>query len=155
MRVLLRLLQSFALYLGTVVGGVTLFLIIAPLFGYLSYSDRPGPVWFGGFPALGWQQFWANAGDMLGYGAFLGLLFIIPGAVAVLIAWGIERWIRHPVLARGLAAVVAALGAGYWMLGAGWYIAAGPALLVVAVVLGGVAGAGLLVRQRQFPDHGA
>ncbi len=155
MRVLLRFLKSLAFYLGTVAGGVTLFLIIAPLFGYLSYSDRPGPGWFGGFPTLGWQQFWANAGDMLGYGAFLGLLFLIPGAIAVLIIRGIERFVRHQVLARVLAAMVAALGASYWMFGAGWYISAGRVLLVIAVALGGIAGAWFLVRQRQVLDRDA
>jgi hypothetical protein len=46
MRLLLRFLKAVALYLATVVGGVTLFLIFAPLFGYLPYSDRPGPGWF-------------------------------------------------------------------------------------------------------------
>ena len=155
MSVLLRFLKSLALYLATVAGGVTLFLIVAPLFGYLAYSDRPGPGWFGAFPALSWNQFWANAGGMLGYGVFLGILFLIPGAVAVLIIGGIERFVRHQVLVRVLAAVVAALGAGYWMLGAGWYIAAGPALLVVAIILGGLAGAWFLVRGRQVPDRGA
>lgn len=155
MSVLLRFLKSLTVYLVTIAGGVTLFLIIAPLFGYLAYSDRPGSGWFGAFPALSWTQFWANAAGMLGYGAFLGILFLIPGAVAVLIIGGIERFVRHRVLARALAALVGALGAGYWMLGAGSYISAGPALLFLALFLGGLAGAWSLVRQRQVPDRGA
>lgn len=155
MRVLLRFLKSPALYLVTVGGGVTLFLIITPVFGYLSYSDRPGPGWFGAFPALSWKPFWTNALGMLGYGAFLGILFLIPGAVVVLIVRGIERFVRYQVLARVLAALVAALAAGCWMLGAGWYIAAGPELLFVAVFLGGLAGAWFLVRQHQLPDRDA
>jgi hypothetical protein len=146
MHVLLRFLKSLALYLATVAGGVTLFLIAAPLFGYLPYSDRPGPGWFGQFPALGWGEFWANAWEMLGYGLFLAVLFVIPGALGLLLARGVERLVRHRRVQRALAAVVGALAAGWWMLGAGWYISAGWALLVLAVALGGVAGACILVR---------
>jgi hypothetical protein len=144
MHIVLRFAKSLALYLATVAGGVTLFLILAPLFGYLPCSDRPGPGTFDRFPALGWQAFWANAWDMLGYGLFLGLLFLIPGAVGVLLIRGVERVVRRLLALRLLAATIAAGVAGGWMLGAGWYIAAGPALLAVAVALGAFAGGWLL-----------
>jgi hypothetical protein len=145
MRVLLRFVKSVALYLATVVGGVTLFLIFAPLFGYLPYSDRPGPGWFAQFPALSWGQFWSNAWGMLGYGLFLAILFLIPAGLGVLLIMGLERVVSHSLTRRGLAALVAAVAAGWWMLGAGWYISAGMPLLVAAILLGAIAGGWLIV----------
>ena len=136
----LRFLRSLALYVALLTGGVTLFLVLSPLFGYLPYSDRPGPGWFGTFPAIGWRDFWANAWEMVGTGLFLGLMAVIPCAVAVLIVRAAERWVRRPMVVRFLSGFLAALFAGYWMLGAGWYIAAGFPLLIVAVILGAAAG---------------
>ena len=154
MRVVLRFLGSVGLYLAVVIGGVTLFLILAPLFGYLPYSDRPGPGWFASFPALGWLQFWSNAWAMLNYGLFLGVLFIILSMIGVLVIRGIEHVIRRPVIVRALAATVAALVAGYWMLGAGWYISAGVPLLVIAVIFGALAGAWALPVRRPPVERG-
>lgn len=142
-------LRSLALYLAVVVGGVTLFLVLVPLLGYLPYSDRPGPGWYGVFPALGWYAFWKNAGEMLGYGLFLGLLFIVPGAVALLIIRGIERWLPFSTVVRILEILLAALFAGGWMLSAGWYIAAGWPLVALALVLGAVAGAWVIPMPRK------
>jgi hypothetical protein len=144
MRIVGRFAVSLALYLAVVAGGVTLFLILAPVVGYLPYSDRPGPGWFARFPALGWRAFWTNAWGMLEYGTFLAILFLIPGAAGLLLIRGVERLVRHQAVRRALAACVAAAAAGWWMLGAGWYIAAGPALFWLAVALGAVAGGWLL-----------
>ena len=58
---LFRLLIPVALYVLVVIGGTVAFLCIAPIFGYLGYSDRPGPGWFGHFPAVTWSEFRDNA----------------------------------------------------------------------------------------------
>jgi hypothetical protein len=140
----MRFIAALAKYAAFVVGGVTLFLILAPVVGYLPYSDRPGAGWHASFPALGLREFLANARDMLGLGLFLGILFVIPGAVGLLAIRGFERLSRHAWTRRIGAAAIAAATAGYWMLGAGWYIAAGVPLLVIATILGAVAGGWLL-----------
>ena len=155
MKPLLAYLKSVAKYLGFVVGGITLFLILAPVVGYLPYSDRPGPGWHGTFPGLSPREFVANTGAMLEYGLFLAILFVIPGAVAVLVIRGAERLVPRREWRRALGALVGALFAGYWMLGAGWYIAAGLPLLILAVILGGVAGAWFLTRPVEFREQGA
>jgi len=150
-RAVVRFLRSTSLFLLIVGGGVTLFLIFAPLFGYLPYSDRPGPGWYGRFPAMGWSEFWLNAWGMLGYGLFLAIVFPIPGAVGVLLIRGFECVVRNRTARRATATLIAALAAGWWMLGAGWYIAAGTPLLVVSIVLGAITGGALLASPPWFP----
>lgn len=154
MKLILRFIAAVAKYVAFVVGGITLFLILAPVAGYLPYSDRPGPGWHGSLPALGISEFLANAWSMLGYGLFLAVLFVIPAAVAVLVIRGIEMIVHRTGLRRIAAGVVAGLAAGYWMLGAGWYIAAGTAMFVLAVILGVTAGAWLLFSRAEpgIPD---
>lgn len=151
----LDFLKSLAQYLGFVAGGVTLFLIFAPVVGYLPYSDRPGPGWHGTFPALSVREFIANTGAMLEYGLFLAVLFVIPGAFGVLVIRGVERVVRTLTWRRVLATLIGALIAGYWMLSAGWYISAGAPLHVLSIVLGGIAGAWLLTRPAKFVERGA
>jgi hypothetical protein len=140
----LRFAKSLALYVVIVAGGVTLFLIVAPIFGYVPYGDRPGPGWYGEFPALGWTEFWANAWGMLQYGSFLALLFVIPGTLGLLLIRGMQRVVSHQTAQRALTSLIAAVAAGWWMLGAGWYISAGWPLLVLSAFLGALAGAYVL-----------
>ena len=143
-RSLLGFTRSLALFLLVVVGGVTLFLILAPLFGYLPYSDRPGPGWYGRFPAMGWSEFWANGWNMLSLGIFLGIVFPVPGAAGMLLIRAFECVVRNRTARRSAATLIAALAAGFWMIGAGWYISAGLPLVVLASLLGAVTGGALL-----------
>ena len=142
------LVKSTALYLAVVAGGLTVFLIVSPLFGYLPYSDRPGPGWFSRFPGIGWTDFWDNAWHMLGFGLFIALLIAIGGAVSVLFVRAVERT-RAPVwLLRSAGGLMTAVVTGYFTLGAGWYIALSQAGVVVAMLLGAVAGALVLPHPR-------
>ena len=138
------LVRSTALYLAVVVGGLTTFLILSPLAGYLPYSDRPGAGWFGRFPAIGWTEFWSNTWQMLGFGAFIALLIAIGGMVSVVCIRAIER-ARAPLWAvRAVGGLITGVITGYFVLGASWYLALSQAGVVVAVILGGIAGAFVL-----------
>ena len=102
-RFLLDFLRSAGIYELVTYGGLTLFLALAPLVGYLPYSDRPGPGWYGHFPALGWSAFWGNAGQMAGFGLFFAILalqFALPCAVCVVVA---DRYLRRRWLSRLIA----------------------------------------------------
>ena len=135
------------LYLAIVAGGLTLFLVLAPIFGYLPYSDRPGPGWYGHFPALGWSEFWSNALEMLSYGTFIALLIAIGGGVCVLLIRLAERF-GAPLLAVRLAGgLLTAIVTGWFVLGAGWYIALGLPAWITATTLGLIAGAWILPRR--------
>lgn len=142
--------KSVALYLGIVAGGLTVFLIFAPLFGYLPYSDRPGPGWFGSFPALGWTEFWSNALGMAGFGLFIAILIALGGAIVVGIIRLTERF-HAPILAvRVGGAALSAVVTAYFVMGAGWYISLGLPAWIVAVALGALAG-GWFLPQRASP----
>jgi hypothetical protein len=148
-RLLWDLVLSTALYLAVVAGGLTIFLSLAPLFGYLPYSDRPGAGWYGHFPAIGWTDFWRNSWQMLGYGLFVAMLLAIGGVVCVLSIRAAER-VRAPQwILRTFGGLLSAVVTGYFTLGAGWYISLSEPGLLVAVLLGAMAGALVLPRRRQ------
>jgi hypothetical protein len=143
-KTVLRFLRAFVLYLGIVIGGITLFLMLAPLVGYLPYSDRPGSGWFGVFPALGWQAFWGNAWRMLEMGVGFARLFVRPAMILAVVMLLFERLCHQRTVVRVLGGTLGGLIAGYFMLAIGWYIAADSSLLVLAVLLGAVAGITML-----------
>lgn len=150
-RMLLSFLKSVALYLGVVVGGVTLFLIVAPLVGYVPYSDRPGPGWHGSFPAMSWSQFLSHSRGMLGFSLFAALLMSQFAAICVLVIRLLER-LRTPLsVVRFIGGVLTAFLSAYGWLGVGWYIAIGSPAVTLAIVLGALAGAWLLPRRWQKP----
>ncbi|MEO7360145.1 MAG: hypothetical protein ABI120_07440 [Gemmatimonadaceae bacterium] len=136
------------MYLAVVAGGLTIFLSLAPLVGYLPYSDRPGAGWFGRFPAVGWTDFWRNSWQMLGYGVFIATLLAIGGVVCVLCIRATERMGAPDWILRSVGGLLSAVITGYFILGAGWYISLGQPGLIVAVLLGAIAGALVLPRRR-------
>ena len=147
--------KSVALYLGVVAGGLTVFLIFAPLFGYLPYSDRPGPGWHGSFPALGWADFWNNSLQMAGFGVFIALLIASGGAIVVGLIRLTERFHAPLIAVRVGGAILSALVTAYFVMGAGWYISLGLPAWIVSVALGTVAGGWLLPRRTSAPAVGA
>ncbi len=134
-------------FTAIVSGGVTLFLIFAPVVGYLPYSDRPGPGWFGSFPAISPSQFFENSLSMLSTGLFLALLLLLPALVCTLTVRLIEALLRRPPIAQVVGGLCGGVLGGYWMTGAGWYISAGEALFWLALVLGVGAGVGAVPRR--------
>lgn len=132
------LVMPTLVYLGVVVGGTTAFLALAPVFGYLGYGDRPGPGWFGRFPAIGWADFLDSAGGAISIGAFFVVLFAIPGVLLAALT-GLSG--RPAAATRVVGGVAGMLLTGWWMAGAGWYVAAGGPMLALGALLGLVAGA--------------
>ncbi len=155
MHAVLRFLRSLGIYLSVVVGGITLFLILAPVFGYLPYSDRPGPGWYGSFPGLSLRAFFSNAGKMLEFGVFFAVVFLTAGIIIVGAIRLVELVVRPPNTVRVSGGLISAVLTGFWMLGAGWYISAGWPLLMLSIVLGAVAGACCLPRKGSTAHVGA
>ena len=145
-RLLIDLLRSVGLYVLLIVGGSFLFLCLAPVFGYLPYSDRPGPGWIGKFPAIGWADFRNTVEYMLGWALLLLPYAIVAGLIVFSVARLLERF-RTPRIAVALvAAVVAGLVSEHIVLGIGWYIAIARAPGYVAMALGLIYGGLLLPR---------
>ena len=147
-------LRSTLIYELITFGGLTLFLILAPLFGYLPYSDRPGPGWYGRFPALGWSEFWSSAGKMISIGAFfavIALQFAVPCALFIVAA---DRFVHRRLLLYSAGVLLCAAVTFYLMPALGWYVALGAPAMWVGTVLGAVAGY-LFVPQRAPVRAGA
>ena len=128
--------QAVGIYLLVVAGGFALFLALAPLFGYSPYGDRPGPGWYGTFPALSWPQFWRNAWSALTVGAFFAIYLALPALVAFCLVAGFNRLCANALVVRTTGALVTGLITTYMMLGLGWYISLDWPGLIVAVALG-------------------
>jgi len=135
-------LASVGRYLGIVLGGLALFMVLTPLVGYTAYSDRPGPGWHGGFFQISWSEF-------VSYTRFIGewfVFFVSPYALVVaVLSFAVVRIaerLRVPVPAvRGVGGIVTA-GLTFLMLAAaGWYISLGLAAGVWATALGAYVGA--------------
>jgi hypothetical protein len=145
---LFRLLIPVALYVLVVIGGTVAFLCIAPVFGYLGYSDRPGPGWFGHFPAITWSEFRDNALFFLDWATLFIRHSLLFGLLIVLLARGLEL-VRTPSIAVAIiCAVVSVFLTGYLMLAAGWIIALGAVPFYFSLLLALLFGAILLPKRR-------
>ena len=146
---LLDLLRSIGLYVLIVVGGSLCFLCVAPMFGYLPYSDRPGPGWYGKFPALSWAAFWDGVVSMFDWALLLVPYALVAGLIVFAVARLLERFKAPRVLVAVVGALLAGFVSGYIVLAIGWYIAIAEAPVYFAIVLGLVFGVFLLPSARR------
>lgn len=146
-RIAIDLLKTVGLYLLVVGGGVLGFLVFAPVFGYLPYSDRPGPGWFGRFPAVSWGDFWNGASFHLGWSLLLAPYAVVSGLLLFIVARVLERFHIPRLVVAVVGAFLAAFVSGYTVLGIGWYIAIAAPPVYAAMILGILYGAWLLPKR--------
>jgi len=147
LKFLLDLVKSIGLYLVVVVGGTVAFLSLAPVVGYLPYSDRPGPGWYARFPAVSWAEFIETVRFMVDWARLLIWHAIILALLIFLLARSLEL-VRVPrVVVAIICAVVSAFFTGVLIGAAGWYIAIGAAAVYFAMFLALVFGALLLPKR--------
>ena len=131
------LLFSVAVGLGT-----SLVLLIASCAGYLPYSDRPGPGWWG---RVHWPD-WTEIGTYLGFAPWFAYfcLFFGVGLFLLSLVLGFAstpRWLN-----RIVGGVIAALAAALAVAGSGWYLALAPIGPNSALAIGFLYGAFLFPR---------
>jgi len=153
-RFAIDLVKMVGLYLLVVVGGVLAFLSLAPVFGYLPYSDRPGPGWYGRFPAISWRQFWQGASFSLEWSVLLLPYAAACGLALFLVVRVLERVRTSHFVVAVAGALLGGLVSGYVVLGVGWYIAIAAAPVWVATLLGLLFGAWLLPRKEAGVEQG-
>jgi hypothetical protein len=147
-RVGLDLLRSSWRYVALVLGGTSASLIVARVVGYLPYSDRPGPGWYGLFAGATLEGVVRSTGFVLGWALF-AIPFSIFAILPTLSAVRIFEWAGFPrVLNVSIGAGVGAVGTLYLVLGMGWYIALDSYTPWLSAFLGAVYGALLLPRRR-------
>jgi len=114
-----RFVGTALLFSGIVGVGTSLVLLLSSCFGYLPYSDRPGPGWWGRVHWPSWTEFVTYIGfaPWFAYSClFFGLgLF---GLCLVLGLASTPRWLN-----RLVGGVIAAAAAGLAVTAAGWYLA--------------------------------
>jgi hypothetical protein len=132
---MLRVLLRLAAFVIVVVVGLGLLFVGASFIGFLVYSDRPGPGFYGPRFELDFQE----TKFLVSFLGFLVLPLTFVGA-AVLTVELIELRLRLPTTSvRIVGALAAGLFTGLVTAGVGWYIAlageaAGLAMLVGALV---------------------
>jgi hypothetical protein len=142
-----------ALLFSAIVGvGTSLFLFLSSCFGYLPYSDRPGPGWWGRvhFPS------WAEFTSYIGFAPFFAYfcLFFGVGIFGLSLVLGFAstpRWLN-----RLIGGILCAMAGGMAVLGAGWYLALAEIGPDSALVLGLIYGLFLFprfIRARSKPVH--
>lgn len=123
MRILKILGRSFGgttlLFSGFIGIGTSLVLFLASCFGYLPYSDRPGPGWWGRVHWPSWIEFYTYisfapvfAYFCLFFGLGLFVLSLILGIAST------PRWLN-----RLIGGIIASLSAGLAVMAGGWYFA--------------------------------
>jgi hypothetical protein len=141
-RALLALLFQY----GAPIVALYLVLVVPPLFGCLSYSDRPGPGCYGLRSGVGLAELGQHTTTMLSYALFTGR-FLWPIAFLCTLLALLTKWRPRTQWVRGvILGIPGFIGTGYLTAAAGWYFAlSGTAVLVVAAV-GGVVAACVLPR---------
>lgn len=136
MQLLKSLGRGFAgtalLFSVVVAVGTSLVLLVSSCVGYLPYSDRPGPGWWGRVHWPYWGEFVTYVGFTPWFAYFC--LFFGLGLFALSLVLGIAstpRWLN-----RLLGGVIAALAAGLAVLAGGWYFALAEIGPDAALILG-------------------
>ena len=148
LRFLLDLVKSVVLYMLVVIGGTVAFLCLAPVFGYLPYSDRPGPGWYGRFPAISWSEFIENGRFMLDWAGLFFWQAILCALVIFFLARGLELVQTPRIAVAVVCSILSVFLTGFLILAAGWYISIGAAPFYFAILLAVLFGALLLPKRR-------
>ncbi len=137
-----RFAGTALLFSGVVGVGTSLVLLVSSCFGYLPYTDRPGPGWWGHVHWPLWTEFVTYIGFAPWFAYFC--LFFGLGLFGQCLVLGIAstpRWLN-----RLVGGVTAAAAAGIAVAAAGWYMALAAIGPDAAMVLGLIYGVFLFPR---------
>ncbi len=127
--------------LDIVIGGTALFMAVAMLLGYLPYTDRPGPGWYGPRNTVG---------ELPVVAAWLKLNFWVPpiyGAAIFVLVKPLTLFHRLPrAVVRVVASLLAAASGVLWVAATGWFFSLALVVQWAALVMGVLFGALLLPR---------
>lgn len=155
-RLLLDFFRSVVKFLLVAVGGTALFLIVAPVLGYVPYGDRPGPGMHFEPLSLSWQALLVNAELVLGWSLLLSIYDVVVAIFLIAVIRGLERISLPRIGVRIAGGVVGGILSGYVTFGVGWYIGIGVPAILVSLLLGATCGSFILPRdsvERKYNDN--
>lgn len=144
-------LRTVGWYVVLVIGGIAAVLMSSILVGYLPYSDRPGPGWYGKGGSLPLEV----VKFILAWALFLLPPLLVVGSGLWVFTRAVELLPVPTYSVRIAGSTTAALASGFVVLAMGWYIALDEWPVYSAMALGGVWGAWLLPRPRGRPGRNA
>jgi hypothetical protein len=139
--------KSVALFLLVVVGGTAVFMIASSFIGYLPYSDRPGPGWYGWFPVRSAAALVRVVWFMVSFALLCLPAAAVYGSLLVLVIRGIEYFRPRRLFVAVASAIAASFVSILVIAGVGWLIALGRVTVYVAGILGLAYGAFLLPKR--------
>ena|ERR1700690_652271 len=146
---ILRFIKSLGIYLLLVLGGTILFITLAPLLHYVSYSVRPGPGFYERKQPFSLGELVAGMKFGAGYALFMSPYAAVIGTLCIFIVRGLEKVKLHRFAVSSIGGVIFFFATGYLALGMGWYIAAGGPLILATAIFGTVAGAAFIPNLRK------
>jgi hypothetical protein len=135
-----RFISNLGVYLLIVCGGVSLFIGISPAFGYIAYSDRPGPGFYERAQPFSVGEFASGIKFGGGFAAFLALYAAVIGILGILLVRSLEAIKLNRLVVSIFGGTALFFGTGYVTMGIGWYISAGGPLITFAAILGACVG---------------
>jgi hypothetical protein len=142
--------KALAVYAVAVLGSLCLFILGSSAVGYLAYSDRPGPGWYGS----GWHGISA---ELLLFVASLALFGLPSVVLAGAILYGYVRALEAvrfpPAAVRIVGAISAVLVTAGTVSGIGWYIALDGIATYLPVLAGTVVVCLQFPRRRSTARH--
>jgi hypothetical protein len=138
----LGIAQAVGFYLLVVTGMPLLAIVVMSFVGYVPYSDRPGPGWYGLRLAISARElkFFVDWWSVTAVAA-------LPAAVVLYVLRAVLHVVRTPRWALAIVCgFISAFIAAYLFLAAGWYIALSSVVVAMAALAGFIYGALLLPR---------
>ncbi|MGH7324615.1 MAG: hypothetical protein ACREJ9_08205 [Candidatus Rokuibacteriota bacterium] len=146
-RFILDFARTSGLYVVVLVGGTVLIVVATAFIGYLPYSDRPGPGWYGWRGSISLHE--------LAFVLQWSIFLVIPAAVVgafLFLSVQLLQWLHTP---RWLIGALGALVSGVLSLmvvaGVGWIVALGAVAACGAGIIGGFFGGWFLPRYAARP----
>lgn len=126
-------LKVYGIYLVVVVLGTGVLMFLADSIGFLSYSDRPGPGWYGFHPHISIADLQFLFGFVVTTTIFSALFLLIPCTVLLTVA--LRRLRVNVVIAALMLVPSYAYATLELFAGAGWYIAISDIFVLIAAAL--------------------
>ena len=125
--------KVYGIYVVVVVLGTGILMFTADAIGFLSYSDRPGPGWYGFHPHISFADFEFLFGFVVFTTCFSVIMLLVPCAVLATVA--LRRFRVNAIVTVLILVPLFGFATYELLLASGWYIAISEVFVFVATTL--------------------